>query len=91
MWVLRRDLNSVSSACDMSLISPKTPYYFHHIVREGWLGSTSPFICRRMLTESKGVLNPVFIGSGRSTRILILGKDILEYQRREAHAKSKAE
>lgn len=65
------------------IINPYATYYLHEIARKGWLGSTSPFVCRRLITEFREVLNPKFIGTGRSTRIFVAGKDIQEFQRRD--------
>ncbi|MDE1944794.1 MAG: hypothetical protein KGI03_00780 [Patescibacteria group bacterium] len=59
-------------------------YFLTEIAREGWLGTRSPFVVRRILTEHKDILKPQFIGKGRSTRILVSGADIQRFQRREA-------
>lgn len=56
-------------------------YYLHQVAREGWLGSRSVFVCRRIITEHKKVLKPRFIGIGKATRITILGADILNFQK----------
>lgn len=73
----------------MIAISPLETYYFHRVVREGWLGSKSPTTCRRILTEEKDVLKPEFMGQGRATRILIIGANIQRYQRKAAVLKTR--
>ncbi len=54
-------------------------YYFTSIARNGWLGSTSVFTCKRIITECKDILRPEYVGVGRATRILITGEDLLKF------------
>lgn len=57
-------------------IDAQKNYYLNAVVKAGWLGSTSPFICRRIVMEYGHILKPQFIGSGRATRIIIKGDRI---------------
>lgn len=60
-------------------IDPAAEYFLHRIAREGWLGTKSVFVCRRMLVEHEKTLKPRFVGSGRATRILVSGKNIIHF------------
>jgi hypothetical protein len=62
--------------------APDQTYYFTEIVRLGWLGSFSPIACKRILTERSGILKPQYNGTGRSTRIIIKGSNLLAYQKK---------
>lgn len=68
----------------MSMVDQYRKYYLTEVVRHGWLGTTSPFVARRLLTEHKALLQPSYMGHGRSTRIIISGAAIQRFQRRGA-------
>lgn len=65
------------------MIDSHSVYYLHQIAREGWLGTKSPYIVRRIITEHKEDLKPEFIGQGRSTRILVHGASLQRFQRKQ--------
>lgn len=63
----------------MRRIDLKRTYYFNAVVREGWLGSKSPFVCKRLLAEHHDLLAPQFVGQGRATRIMLEGANIASF------------
>jgi hypothetical protein len=65
----------------MKRIDENEGYFFHAVVREGWLGSRSAFACKRILTENAQILKPVYTGAGRSTRIIIKGANISAFRK----------
>lgn len=65
----------------MKKIPLDADHYFSAVVRNGWLGSTSPFVCKRIHMEYAGTLKPRYVGQGRATRILIAGNDIETFKK----------
>ncbi len=73
------DLHGTLYKMKSKKIDQKKTYFLAEVVREGWLGSKSAFVCKRLIAEFYGILKPEYTGEGRSTRILLRGAEILKF------------